>query len=283
MKVIDTSKESLDIFAAGQFDLWKWEHYIDKAVPGAKELCLDGMRKCINAGFSWENDYLPLLNAVASDREKRDEVLKSFKKVTGNLEEKILRRFHKTVDTDVILYLGLCNSAGRVVTINDRVVVLLGIEKIMELKWCDIDSMTGLIIHELGHVYHSQYGSLDLQIDSLSDQFLWQLFTEGIAMFFEQEIVGDPEYFHQGAQEWKNWCRENIELIKHSFANDLETMTHENQKYFGDWVRFHGYGDTGYYLGTAFARYLLQYDDFDQIIQYGIHEVRKRFKSFLEV
>ena len=36
MKVIDTSKESLDIFAAGQFDLRKWEHYIDKAVPGAK-------------------------------------------------------------------------------------------------------------------------------------------------------------------------------------------------------------------------------------------------------
>ena len=51
MKVIDTSKESLDIFAAGQFDLRKWEHYIDKAVPGVKELCLDGMRKCINAGF----------------------------------------------------------------------------------------------------------------------------------------------------------------------------------------------------------------------------------------
>ena len=72
MKVIDTSKESLDIFAAGQFDLRKWEHYIDKAVPGAKELCLDGMRKCINAGFSWENDYLPILNAMICDEEKRE-------------------------------------------------------------------------------------------------------------------------------------------------------------------------------------------------------------------
>jgi len=58
MKVIDTSKELLEIFAAGQFNLQKWEQYIDKAVPGAKELCLDGMRKCINAGFSWEDDYL---------------------------------------------------------------------------------------------------------------------------------------------------------------------------------------------------------------------------------
>ena len=82
MKVIDTSKESLDVFAAGQFDLWKWEHYIDKAVPGAKELCLDGMRKCINAGFSWENDYLPILNAMICDEEKREQVLASFSKVT---------------------------------------------------------------------------------------------------------------------------------------------------------------------------------------------------------
>ena len=215
MKVIDTSKESLDIFAAGQFDLRKWEHYIDKAVPGAKELCLDGMQKCICAGFSWEDDYLPVLNAVATDREKWDEVLKSFRKVTGHLEEKILRRFHKTVDTDVILYLGLCNSAGRVVTINDRAVVLLGIEKIMELNWCDIDPMTGLIIHELGHVYQAQYGVMDLQTDSVADQFLWQLFTEGVAM--------------------------------------------------------------------VFVRYLLQYDEFDQIIQYRIHEVRKYLNSFVEI
>ncbi|MCI5654784.1 MAG: hypothetical protein MR311_11035 [Lachnospiraceae bacterium] len=194
MKVIDTSKESLDIFAAGQFDLRKWEHYIDKAVPGAKELCLDG-----------------------------------------------------------ILYLGLCNAAGRVTMIHGRRVILLGIEKIMELNWCDINSMTGLIIHELGHVYQAQYGVMDLQTDSVADQFLWQLFTEGVAMVFEQKVMGDPEYFHQGNCEWKNWCRQNIKLIKHSFVNDLKTMTHENQRYFGDWVRFYGYGDTGYYLGTVFV------------------------------
>ncbi len=95
--------------------------------------------------------------------------------------------------------------------------------------------------------------------------------------------MGDPEYFHQGNCEWKNWCRQNIKLIKHSFVNDLKTMTHENQRYFGDWVRFYGYGDTGYYLGTVFVRYLLQYDEFDQIIQYRIHEVRKYFNSFVEI
>ena len=97
MKVIDTSKESLDIFAAGQFDLRKWEHYIDKAVPGAKELCLDGMRKCINAGFSWENDYLPILNAMICDEEKREQVLASFSKVTEQLDAKIIGIFHRDI------------------------------------------------------------------------------------------------------------------------------------------------------------------------------------------
>lgn len=283
MKVIDTSKESLDIFTAGQFDLRKWEHYIDKAVPGAKELCLDGMRKCINAGFSWENDYLPILNAMICDEEKREQVLASFSKVTEQLDAKIIGIFHRNIDVDVILYLGLCNAAGRVTMIHGRRVILLGIEKIMELNWCDINSMTGLIIHELGHVYQAQYGVMDLQTDSVADQFLWQLFTEGVAMVFEQKVMGDPEYFHQGNCEWKNWCRQNIKLIKHSFVNDLKTMTHENQRYFGDWVRFYGYGDTGYYLGTVFVRYLLQYDEFDQIIQYRIHEVGKYFNSFVEI
>ena len=59
-------------------------------------------------------------------------------------------------------------------------------------------------------------------------------------------------------------------------------MTHENQRYFGDWVRFYGYGDTGYYLGTVFVRYLLQYDEFDQIIQYRIHEVDRKFLTFFK-
>lgn len=99
--------------------------------------------------------------------------------------------------------------------IHGRRVILLGIEKIMELNWCDINSMTGLIIHELGHVYQAQYGVMDLQTDSVADQFLWQLFTEGVAM--------------------------------------------------------------------VFVRYLLQYEEFDQIIQYRIHEVRKYFNSFVEI
>lgn len=51
--------------------------------------------------------------------------------------------------------------------------------------------MYGLIYHELGHEYHNQYGVLDRTLDSNRHQFLWQLFTEGIAMYFEQMLIDD--------------------------------------------------------------------------------------------
>ena len=49
--------------------------------------------------------------------------------------------------------------------INGRDVILLGVEKILELNWFDEVSMCGLIYHELGHVYHTQYGDFEQQSD----------------------------------------------------------------------------------------------------------------------
>ena len=158
MNTVDTMKEAMMAFAGGRFDLCKWEEYIDAAVPGAKELCLSDMRECIGAGFSFEKDFLPVLNDVLSDGEKREEAVRSFRDAVGGLDEKIRKRFHRAPDIDLILYLGLCNGAGWVTPLGGRTVVLLGIEKIMELDWCGEDAMTGLIVHELGHVYHAQYG-----------------------------------------------------------------------------------------------------------------------------
>ena len=82
----------------------------------------------------------------------------SFCKVTDGLHEKIIESFGKKIDVDIVLYVGLCNAAGWVTTINGKNVILLGIEKIFELNWYDENSMYGLIYHELGHVYHKQYG-----------------------------------------------------------------------------------------------------------------------------
>ena len=101
-------------------------------------------------------------------------------------------------------------------------------------------------------------------------------------MVFEQEIVGDPEYFHQDTAGWKNWCAGNIRRIRQSFSDDLDTMTRGNQRYFGDWASFDGHGDVGYYLGARFVRFLLAHDCFDDLISYDMDQVRKGFGVFLE-
>lgn len=283
MRIINTSAELLSAYEDDNFSLSRWETYMEKYVPGAKKLCLDDMDSVIDAGFSWEKDFLPVLNAVVQDTEKRAEAIRSFKAVTEQLEEKIRSRFGRVPETDIILYLGLCNGAGWVTPVNGRTSILLGIEKIIELNWCDVNAMTGLIVHEMGHVYQDQFGVLDRKPEPMPDQFIWQLFTEGIAMVFEQEVVGDPEYFHQDTAEWKSWCDRNAERIRQAFSDDLKTMTHDDQRYFGDWVKFEGHGDTGYYLGTRFVRFLLESDAFDNIINYDIDVVKEGFGHFLQI
>ena len=283
MRIIDTTDNMLTSYASDHFDMAKWEAYMDASVPGAKEMCLADMRECVAAGFSWDGDFLPVLDSVLREEEKRTEAIRSFHTVADHLDGKIIRRFGRTVDADLILYLGLCNGAGWVTTVSGRTTVLLGIEKILELSWHGIDAMNGLVIHELDHVYQAQFGVLSREIEALPDQLLWQLFTEGIAMVFEQEVLGNPEYYTQDSNGWKQWCDRHFELIRRSFHEDLKTMTHDNQRYFGDWVRFEGYGDVGYYLGTRFVRFLLCDDRFDNLIAYDVRDVRDGYERFLSM
>ena len=282
MRIIDTSIDFQSVFVDGQFNLDNWKKYIDKWVPGAKEMCLGDMKECIDSGYSWNEDYLPVLNAVYANNEKCKEAVRSFRAVSEHLDEKIINVFGKSVDADIVLYISLCNGAGWVTKIREKTTVLLGIEKITELDWCSKDDMNGLIIHELGHVYQSQYGNLYHKDKSPAEKFLWQLFTEGVAMVFEQEIVGDAEYYHQNKNGWKEWCDQNYELLKSSFCRDMTMMTQENQRYFGDWVRFKGHSDVGYYLGARFVRYLLKDDCFENIINYTFERVQKEFARFMD-
>lgn len=282
MRIVDTSIGFQSVFIDGQFNLDKWEIYIDKWVPGAKELCLNDMKECIDSGYSWNENYLPILNAVYANNEKRKETVRMFHIVSEHLDEKITKVFGKSVEADIVLYVGLCNGAGWVTKINEKTTVLLGIEKIIELNWCSKNDMIGLIIHEIGHVYQSQYGTLYHKDNSMAEKFLWQLYTEGVAMAFEQEIIGDSEYYHQDKNGWKEWCDQNYELIKQSFSHDMTIMNSENQRYFGDWVSFEGHADVGYYLGARFVQYLLRSDCFDSVINYTFERVQTEFDKFVD-
>ena len=280
IKVIDTYSIIDSLYENGSFCIEKWERYINEIYEDSAPMFINDMNYCLGAGaYSYEKDILPIINAVHENVNLK-ELHTSFCAVTSDLNEKICNRFDHELDIDIVLYVGLCNAAGWVTTINGRDVILLGIEKILELNWQDIDSMHGLIYHELGHVYHKQNGVFEQHIQSNSQHYIWQLFTEGVAMYFEQLLVNDLHYFHQDRNGWLAWCDNHFDQILTDFHTDLQTMNQSNQRYFGDWVSYCGKGDVGYYLGARFVQRLCEKHAFEHVINMSIDDVCKAYQIF---
>ena len=281
IKIIDTYPQINNLFKNGTFDLEKWELYINSIYDNSVHLFKNDLKEYLDSGkYIYEKDILPILNAV--NRHPALELLHtSFRKVTDSLNERVVDGFGKELVVDIVLYVGLCNAAGWVTNINGRDVILLGMEKILELNWQDEDSMCGLIYHELGHVYHKQYGLFRQHSDDNRQKFVWQLFTEGIAMYFEQVLVNDLNYYHQNRDGWKEWCDNHFQQILEDFNAELPTMTRSTQRYFGDWVNYCGRGDVGYYLGTKLVRYLRDKYCFEQLINMEIEDVYKEYLEFV--
>lgn len=280
--IFDTYLQIDTLFENEMFHRDKWVLYINSIYDNSANIFINDLQECLdNGNYVYERDVLPIINAV--HRHPALATLHaSFCKVTDDLNHKVIECFGHELDIDIVLYIGLCNAAGWVTNINNRDVILLGIEKILELNWYDEHSMCGLIYHELGHVYHKQWGAFNQYSDNNSRNFVWQLFTEGIAMYFEQALVKNFNYYHQDKNGWLEWCDNHFQQILADFYNDLPTMTKSNQKYFGDWVSYNGRGDVGYYLGTKFVQQLCSEYDFEQLIKEKIDDIYQEYLSFTE-
>lgn len=172
LKIINTINQIKNIYLNGSFDIKKWKEYINSIDSKIEELCISDMKETIDTGlYSFEKNFLPILNLVINEQNKLEELNSNFNIVTKELEKNIVSKFNKTIDVEIVLYIGLCDGAGWVVTIDNKTYCLLGIEKILELNWYDIDSLYGLIYHELGHVYQNQYGVLERNLDNNKTTF----------------------------------------------------------------------------------------------------------------
>jgi len=159
LQIVNAVDDVEKLFEDGNFKLDYWITYIDSIIPKQKNIFLEDMEYTIkNGGFNFESDYLPVLNALLLNKDKRIKAVDSFARVTENLDKKLVQTFGQSLDAAIILYVGLCNGAGWVVNLDSGQYVLLGIEKIIELNWCDINAMQALIYHELGHIYQMHYG-----------------------------------------------------------------------------------------------------------------------------
>lgn len=259
LRCVDTFSEIPALFPRGVFELAAWRAYAQAHFGSGASLFEDDMNDCLKTGnYTYERDFLPVLQAVWN-HPRLEEMHQSFLAAAKGLSERLVQRFGGGLDADLVLYVGLCNGAG----------------------WVSLGDMQGLIYHELGHIYHSQHGCFRQKVGEGPQQFVWQLFAEGIAMYFQQELVGDEEFYQQDKNGWQAWCGTHFAQIAEDFDQDLPAMTRANQRYFGDWVNYQGRGDVGYYLGIRFLRSLLEGRGFEEVLQFSVKTVWEEYRGFV--
>ncbi len=264
------------LFVDKSFSMDKWEAYIEDILPGLKVHILNDV-----SGYNFNKDILPVVNNVYKNKERVIKLEKIFYSLVKEIDNKILAKLNRNLDCEIILYLGLCSGAGWVTNLNGKTLILLGVEKILELNLDNNSSLRQLIYHELGHVYQQQYGTLNKEFDDYSDKLLWQLYTEGIAVYFEQNIISDNTFNNSNLNSLKEGLEKMLPKLKIDFKKDLKVLNDRfTQRYFGDWVSYNGYKDAGYFLGEKFINYLCQTRCFNDILDLSIEEIKIEYGKF---
>ncbi|HPW52941.1 MAG TPA: hypothetical protein PLI19_01255 [Erysipelotrichaceae bacterium] len=272
-------KDLDQLFINDRLSIESWQKYVEHVLPGLSRFILED-----SSGYDFEKDIYPLVNRVCKKQERIGRLEIIFYEVLKDVDEIIRNKFERNLKCEIVLYLGLCNGAGWVFEHSGKTFVLLGLEKIFELHLDDPVKMRELIYHELGHVYQSQYGTLNRKLDNRADELLWQLYTEGIAVYFQESITNDFSFYHQKSDACREGLQSMLPQLKRDFKKDLQQMNDRfSQRYFGDWVSYNGYADAGYYLGLKFVEYLSQKKPFNDILDLEIEEIKTEYDVFCEI
>ncbi|MDZ5253727.1 hypothetical protein [Clostridium sp. LIBA-8841] len=274
MNFIDTYDEILACFSSNEFNIELWETYSNII---SRELA--NKVKIDIKDYNYTKDILPVIEKTLTSRGKLKQVHESFIAVSGNIRYKFNEIFQEDFDVDIILYLGLCSGAGWATSLDNRNVILLGIEKIIELDWCDEDSMFALIAHEIGHVWHRTKGGCFGKQNNISEKALFQLYSEGVAMLFEQLLCRDENYYHQNQNGWIEWCEKNLVELKREYLIRI-TNSESVKDFFGDWNSYKGYSDVGYFLGCKFVRFLLEKYSLTEMLSMEMDLMLKEYIDF---
>lgn len=274
MKIIDTCDKIKSLFQSG-FDMDIWRKY-------AGEISKELPSKCENDSkcYNFKEDVLPVLEA-AVNTDEIDFVSKNFHNVIDTLNRNLAKLFDAEPDINIILYLGLCNGAGWATVLDGKDTVLLGIEKIIELDWCDEADMRGLILHEIGHLWHKTNGKMRISDFPKRKMAVQQLYNEGVAMACEHILCGDNDFWHQDKNGWLDWCRKNESEIKREYLRRLDA-NESVREFFGDFYSYNGYSDVGYYLGCRFVEHLMKSYSLKEIANFPFRRINKEFSAYAQ-
>lgn len=271
IEIVDTYEEIKALLAQGGFDMERWKRYAAAVAPGLPAL----IRRDIQE-YDFERQILPVIRFFYAHEALLDEAHASFVQITKDLSAR-----SRDVNSQVIFYMGLCSGAGWATVLDGVPAVLLGAEKIVELHWTDRQSMAGLIYHELGHQWHFQHRTAAGFAQTPRGQALWQLYTEGVAMYFEQELYGEAHFYHQDRGGWLCWCEERRAELARAYLRRLDAGGAED--FFGDWRSYEGHSDVGYYLGAQLARRAAETRGVKELLNMTARQAEKELKMLAGV
>jgi hypothetical protein len=245
---------------SGRFNIGLWEGYINNISCGLLQKLKDD-----SSNYDFDSQILPVLNYAINHTEKIKMAHDSFRSAVTGLEERMLKIIGTSLRVEIVFYLGLCNGAGWATKNNGENIVLLGVEKIVELDWYNAQTMSALVYHELGHIWH--------------DKDVGQLYGEGIAMYFEQLMLDDFSYYHQAKGGWLEWCHANKRELNAEYLRRLQN-NESTQDFFGDWCSYKGYSDVGYFIGCEFVKQLAKKYSPDELVSLDAPTLYSEFERY---
>lgn len=284
--VIDTFKdfkrcfqEKWDLSIEEKIELWE-KCYISK-YPELEKKCKEDY--CSN-GYSWRKVAKKMVfNRTEKDFHKMVQAHENILLIMDTLNSRIDEVFNYSLDINIVLYCGLCNSAGWVDTYSNRRAILFGLDKIAELNWHTIEKLESLLAHELCHVVHFAIRGEDKLPDNVEknnyNNGIWSLYEEGFAQFFQYRLL-DKETDSRG-KEWFEKCKANERQLKKLYLTALFDKEKGVQNFLGDWFDVLGISDTGYYIGAEFIRVLDKQYNFECVAKLQFKEIEDWVLNFL--
>lgn len=286
IKIIDTFKDYKSCFQnklkssiEDKIKIWQ-DCYISK-YPELEKKCKNDYEL---SGYEWKH----IAESMVFNRTEDDfsKMVKAYENITAIIDGIIYRTtkiFNVDLDLNIVLYCGLCNSAGWVDRYDGKRAVLLGIDKIAELNWHTKEKIESLIYHELCHVVHYELrGEDDLPEGVEHNKYnegVWRIYEEGFAQYFEVKLMAggiDP----RGA-EWLDKCSLNEKELKKLYINALHDNKTGTRDFFGDWFSVLGLSDTGYFLGSRLIQKLREKYSIKEIAKLPFKDIEKETMVFL--
>lgn len=285
IKFIDTFKDfkeafenKLDITIEDKITLW--ENVYGSKYPEV----INKLKSDIESdGYDWikvarENGF----NKTKEDFPKMLEAYENIKSVMEDVNNNVKDAFNIDLDINIVLYAGLCHSAGWVDEYNGKKAILYGIDQIANLNWQDVDKLKNLIAHELCHVIHFDIRSKNNIVDNYNTNYeygIWRLYIEGFAQFYRSKLT--PTVEERGIS-WIEKCNEHKEELKKLYIKALNDNEKGTNDFYGDWWEVLGISDAGYYLGQVFIKEISKKYSLQDVITINFVDLEKEVLNYLE-